>query len=770
MVFTEIGKSVERWDAVAKVTGKANYTGDIPQKELLYGKICRAKIAHGLVKKIDATEALKVPGVVKVLTPDDVPEISFPTAGHPYSLNPHLADVADRRILTRHVRLYGDEIAAVIAETELAAEIGVSKLKVEYEEWPFYLTPEEALASGAKEIHEGSGNLIKENIVEYGDLETGFKEAIHVVEGTYKTQTVQHCQMENQIAYAYKDVDGRWVCVSSTQIPHICRRVLGQAFGMPWGRFRVIKPFVGGGFGNKQDITIEPLTVALSMAVGGKAVMVDLTREEVLAWTRVRHGISYKVRMGFDGNGILTAADIEAVSNNGAYASHGHAVVAKGSGITTAIYKVPNYRYKASTVYTNTAAAGAMRGYGVPQITYLLEAHMDKVARELGMDPFELRLRNMTAAGDFNPVLHMTSHSNALAQCLALGRESFGWDKRRKAIEESTDPTYRRGLGIAAFAYTSGTYPKGLEAAGCRLVLNQDGSIKIMLGATEIGQGSDTVFCQMVADTVGIPYGMVYADAFTDTDIAPFDTGSYASRQTFVTGMAVKKAAEELKEKILTAEAAFAHGENQLRPDAMDIVGGNIVNKYSGVVLESLGDLALKTYYDINNGYALTADVSNKCLNNAYPFGVTLTEVEVDTKTGRIEVVDIMNVHDSGKIINPLLASGQVEGGMAMGVAYALGEELRYDEKTGKPLNNNLLDYKMPTFMDTPNLGVSFVEEWDPVGPYGNKSLGEPPLCSPAPAIRNAVVDAIGIRIDDLPITPQKIIEVLAGSKQKEEV
>jgi xanthine dehydrogenase molybdenum-binding subunit len=305
-----------------------------------------------------------------------------------------------------------------------------------------------------------------------------------------------------------------------------------------------------------------------------------------------------------------------------------------------------------------------------------------------------------------------------------------------------------------------------MEIGGCRLILNQDGSIKMMVGATEIGQGADTVFSQMVADTVGIPYEWVIADAVTDTDIAPFDTGAYASRQTFVSGMAVKKAAVELKAKILQASFDFSKIGNKVPIEDMDIVDGNIIQKHNGQILETLGDLALKTYYDLHSGSCLTADVSNRCIKNAYPYGVTLTEVEVDKKTGKVEVLSILNVHDSGKIINPIMATGQVEGGLAQGLGYGLAEELKYDEKTGKPLNNNLLDYKMPTFMDVPDLGVSFVEIDDPVGPYGNKSLGEPPLCSPAPALRNAIIDALGIYVKDIPVTPQKIIEALSENRE----
>ena len=499
MSYKIIGQSVERWDAIAKVQGKADYTADLPKKNVLYGKILRATIAHGLVKKLDVSEALKVEGVIKVLTPDDLPDLKFPTAGHPYTLDPKLADIADRNILTKRVRLYGDEIAAVIAENELAAEKALEKIKVEYEEFPFYLSPEEALAEGAVEIHDGSKNLIASTKAVVGDLKKGFEEADHIIEGEYKTQIVQHCHMENQIAYAYKGSDQRWVCVSSTQIPHICRRILGEAFGMPWGKFRVVKPFIGGGFGNKQDVTIEPLAVAMSMAVGGEPVMVELQREESIAWTRVRHAISYKVKLGVKKDGTITALEMDAVSNNGAYASHGHSIAGKGAGILQSLYKMPNMEYNSKTVYTNTASAGAMRGYGVPQVIFAMESIIEKAAKELGIDPVELRLKNLVGPNTENPVSHVMFFSNKLKECVEEGMKNFSWDERKKQADSQKTGDFRRGVGMAVFAYATGVYPKSLEIGGCRLTLNQDGTVKLMVGATEIGQGSDTVFKQMVA-------------------------------------------------------------------------------------------------------------------------------------------------------------------------------------------------------------------------------------------------------------------------------
>ena len=760
MSYKTIGQSVERWDAIAKVQGKADYTADLPKKNVLYGKILRATIAHGLVKKLDVSEALKVEGVIKVLTPDDLPDFKFPTAGHPYALDPKQADIADRNILTKRIRLYGDEIAAVIAENELAAEKALEKIKVEYEEFPFYLSPEESLAEGAMEIHDGTKNLIASTKAVVGDLQKGLEEADHVIEGEYKTQIVQHCHMENQIAYAYKGSDQRWVCVSSTQIPHICRRILGEAFGMPWGQFRVIKPFIGGGFGNKQDVTIEPLAVAMSMAVGGEPVMVELQREESIAWTRVRHAISYKTKLGLKKDGTITAMEMEAISNNGAYASHGHSIAGKGAGILQSLYKMPNMEYNSKTVYTNTAAAGAMRGYGVPQVIFAMESMIEKAAKELGIDPIELRMKNLVEPNTENPISHVMFYSNKLKECVEEGVKEFDWDKRKEEAEKQKTGDFRRGVGMSVFAYATGVYPKSLEIGGCRLTLNQDGTVKLMVGATEIGQGSDTVFKQMVAETTGIPYNHIYTDMNTDTDYSPFDTGAYASRQSYVSGMAVRKAAIELKEKILDAVKKF----DDIDPLHSDIVNGNIVYKHSGEVIQSVGDLALKSYYDLAKGECITAEVSNNFHSNSNAMGATFADVEVDIKTGKIKILNILNVHDSGQILNPKLASGQVEGGMGMAVSYALAEELRYDEKTGAPLNNNLLDYKMPTSMDLPDLHTLFVEEDDPMGPYGNKALGEPPICSPAAAIRNAVLDAIGVEVDELPIKPQKLMEILKNN------
>ena len=759
-----IGQSINRWDAYAKVTGKARYTADIPTDKKLYAKICRATITHGIVKNYDISEALEVEGVIKIVLPEDLPDYKFPTAGHPYTLIKEKQDVADRNLLTRKVRLYGDEIAAVIAETKLAADIAARKIKVEYEEYPIYLEPEEALAEGAVEIHEGTkNNIIAATDIINGDMDKGFEESEYIFEGEYRTPKVQHCHMESQIAYAYQDIDGRWVCVSSTQIPHICRRILGQAFNMPWGQFRVIKPFIGGGFGNKQDITIEPLTVALSMVMGGKIVELELEREEVLFATRVRHAISYKFKLGLDKDKKIKALETHILSNNGAYASHGHVVGMKGMGILATLYHLPNFRYEIKTVYTNTATAGAFRGYGVPQVIFAIESFMDDVARRINMEPIDFRMLNMIP--EEVKEKNRFFDSARVDECIMQGKEAFRWEERKEGIRKENEgrKDFKRGIGMAAYSYASGTYPKAFEIAGCHIRMNQDGTVKLSVGATEIGQGSDTVFKQMAAETLGISPDKVFVDALTDTDYAPYDPGAFASRQSYITGMAVKKASENLKKKIFDAVKKFEDIEQHL----LDIVDGEIIISENGRKIISISDLALKTFYHNEKAELLFSEVSHNAHDQSYPMGTTFVEVEVDLKTGRVEVIDIMNVHDSGIILNPVLASGQVEGGIGMGIPYALAEELKYDVKSGKPLNSTLLDYKMPTSMDLPNMDMMFIEKYDPYGPYGNKALGENPLCSPAAAIRNAIVDATGIEINEIPITPQKLFDAIREERGK---
>ena len=751
-----VGNNMVRVDAIEKVTGGAKYTADLEPKGLLVAKVVRSTIANGVVKSFDLEEALAVPGVVKIVTCFDVPDIQFPTPGHPWSVETAHQDIADRKLLNTRVRVYGDDIAAVIAEDEIAANRAARLVKAEYEEYEPMLTVEAAMAEGATVLHEEKpGNVIAHSSFVVG--EGTYKEAVEgedvvEIDHVYETQSVQHCHIETPISFAYME-KGRIVVTTSTQIPHIVRRVISQALGIPAGEIRVIKPYIGGGFGNKQDVLYEPLNAFLCTQVGGRGVRMEISREETLACTRVRHAIKCHVKAAVKKDGTLVARKFEAYSNQGGYASHAHAIVANTSNEFKQIYHdEKTLESDAYTVYTNITTGGAMRGYGIPQAAFAAECMADDLASAIHMDPLEFRMKNCMPEGYVDPHTHVACNTYGLKECMEKGRNYIHWDEKRKEYENQTGPV-RKGIGMAIFCYKTGVYPISLETASCRMILNQDGSMQLQMGATEIGQGADTVFTQMAAETTGITEDRVHILSTQDTDITPFDTGAYASRQTYVSGMAVKKAGLIFKDKILDYAAYMLDKEK----DSMDIRNNVVVDKESGEKLLDMAELATTAFYSLDRSIHITAEATSHCKDNTFATGACFAEVEVDMLLGKVKVTNIVNVHDSGTLINPKLAEAQVHGGMSMGLGYALSEELLFD-KNGRPLNDNLLDYKLPTSMDTPDLHVQFVELDDPTGPFGNKALGEPPAIPVAPAIRNAVLNATGVAVDSLPLDPQKLV------------
>ena len=752
-----IGKNMTRVDAKDKVTGEARYTADLEPKGLLTAKVVRSTIANGVVKSFDLSEALAVPGVVKIVTCFDVPDIQFPTPGHPWSVETAHQDIADRKLLNTRVRVYGDDIAAVIAEDEIAAARAARLVKVEYEEYEPLLTVEAAMAEGATRLHEEKpGNVIAHSsfTVGEGTFEEAVKEeGLVVIDRDYRTQSVQHCHIETPISFAYMEKD-RIIVTTSTQIPHIVRRVISQALGLPMGRIRVIKPYIGGGFGNKQDVLYEPLNAFLTTQVGGRGVRMEISREETLGCTRVRHAIELKVKAAARKDGTLVARKLEAYSNQGGYASHAHAIVANSSNEFKQIYHDEKVlESDAYTVYTNIATGGAMRGYGIPQAAFAAECMADDLALALHMDPLEFRRKNCMRPGYEDPHTHVKCNTYGLMECMEKGRRFIHWDEKRREYENQTGPI-RKGIGMAIFCYKTGVYPISLETAACRMVLNQDGSMQLSMGATEIGQGADTVFTQMAAEVTGITADKVNVLSTQDTDITPFDTGAYASRQTYVSGMAVKKTGAIFKEKILE------YGAYMLKrgQDTLDIENNFVVDKDTRKPLLAMEELATTAFYSLDRSVHITAEATSHCKTNTFATGVCFAEVEVDMPLGKVKVTNIVNVHDSGNLINPKLAAAQVHGGMSMGLGYGLSEQLLFDAK-GRPLNDNLLDYKLPTSMDPPDLNALFVELDDPTGPFGNKALGEPPAIPVAPAVRNAVLHATGVAVDSLPLDPQKLVE-----------
>lgn len=751
-----IGKSIPRVDAYEKVTGRAMFTDDLAPKNCLVAKVLHASIGNGIVKSIDISEAQALDGVVKVVTFQDVPSKPYPTPGHPWSVEVSHQDIPDRNILTGRIRYYGDDVAAVVAEDEVIASRALKLIRVEYEEYPVQIHPRESMKGSTPPIHEEKpDNIVASSNFQIGDVEKGLQEADFVVRRSYKTAMVQHCHLENPVSYAYME-KGRIVVVASTQIPHIMRRVIGQALGIPWGKVRVIKPYIGGGFGNKQDVLYEPLNAFLTMQVGGRPVKLDISREETFCNTRIRHSLEYDLTAGVSKEGMLLAKDMVSYSNQGAYASHGHAIAANGLTSWRLQYACPNMKGQAYTIYTNAPTAGAMRAYGIPQANFASECFMEDIAYELGMDPLEFRRKNLIKGFYADKYLTpIAANTNGIFECLDKGAQYIHWDEKRKEYANQTGDI-RKGVGMALFSYKTGVWPIALEVAGARLVLNQDGSMQLQIGATEIGQGADTVFSQMAAETLHMDVNDIHMVSTQDTDVTPFDTGAYGSRQSFVTGTAVRECAELMYQKILDyAKTLLPEEKRELSFDHGLIYAGE-------EQVLTIEEVALNCYYSRSNAGAITAEVSTQVKKNTIATGCCFVEVEVDIKIGKIKILDIINVHDSGILLNPQLAEMQVHGGMSMGMGYGLSEQLLIDERTGRTLNGTLLDYKLMTTMDTPELKTDFVELEDPEGPYGNKALGEPPAIPGAPAIRNAVLHATGIAFNENPLSPQRLIEGFA--------
>ena len=753
----EVGKSIARVDAFDKVTGRTKYTDDLCDAGAYVAKIVHSTIAHGKVLSVDTSEAEKIEGVVKIVTCFDLGQYRnyFPTAGHPWSTDVSHQDVADRLLLTNEVKFYGDDVAAVIAENEVAANQALRAIKVEYEEYPVVTDVFDAMKDGAPQLHKDyPNNILKHTSISRGNYAEAIKEeGLTVVDRWYNTEPVQHCHIENFICYAYAE-GKRITIVASTQIPHIARRVVGQALGIPWGDVRVIKPYIGGGFGNKQDILYEPLCAFLSLQVGGHLVKLDCSREETFFANRTRHGIKFHIISHVRKDGTYAARKIEAFSNQGAYASHGHSIAAKGLGAFPQLYPCDNVEGDAYTVFTNRPVAGAMRGYGIPQAMFAVESHTEDVAKVMGIAPIDFRLKNLMPQGYKDAFSKNENYYDTFRQCIEKGKAYMDYDNRLKELSNQTG-RIRTGIGMATFWYNTAVWPISLESSSSRMVLNQDGSVTLQLGETEIGQGADTAFSQMAAEVLGISTDEVHVMSNQDTDITPFGTGSYASRQTYVGGFSIAKTAGLLKQKILD----YAYILTNMPPAITDIKNSMIIRTTDNRELISLRDLATEALYSLSDSRHITAESTAQIKSNAYSFGCCFAEVEVDIDMCKAKLTKIINVHDCGKLINPALAKAQVEGGMSMGIGYALSEVQLVDKKTGKVLNDNLLDYKLSTCMDHPHLETAFVENPEPTSPFGTKSLGEPPVCPVAPAIRNAIMNATGVGVNELPLRPEKLYE-----------
>lgn len=743
-----IGNRIARVDGIAKVTGTARYAADYQLPGLLYGKIKRSPYAHARVLSIDASQALALAGVKAVLTPDDVPQVRH--AGAPVPRTRSL--VADQAILTDVARFVGDGVAAVAAVSEEIAEEALDLIQVDYEVLPAVFDVDEAMRPGAPLIHGTEGNAVMPPIVvERGDVEKGFAEADYVVEGVYTTGRPVPCYMEPNACVCQFDADGRLTIWSSTQCAFMVRGILSEVLGIPLHKIRVIVEHMGGGFGGKQDLYQHEFVCALLARKTGRPVKMEYTRQEVFLAGKSRHPVKVYLKQGVKKDGTVTARQALYVSNTGAYASHGPGITAVGTIDLTSLYRCnENWKLEGRSVYTNAPIAGAFRGYGAVQSIFALDVQMDELAELVGMDPVEFRIKNAVGEGDPSPSGHRL-HADVLAACLRRGAEEIGWAERWQP-PSAKHGRIRYGLGVGTEMHSSGAYPDIKEQSNAVLKMNEDGTITLLTGVADLGTGALTTMAQIAAEELGVPLGHIQVVS-GDTDAVPFDIGAYASRTTYVGGSAVRKAAADLKAKLL----ALAAEKLAMPADQLRIADGRVFVGNKPVV--SLRDLVKGE--GNTPGRSLIGQGSHEA-RVAYSFAAHFAEVAVDTETGQIEVKRVVAVHEVGKAINPIGVEGQIEGGIQQGIGHSLTENYIIDPQTGRPLNPGFVDYKMPLAPDMPEIKTIILElDPDPTAPFGAKGVGEDPILAIGPAIANAVYNAIGVRFRELPITAEKVLQAL---------
>ena len=753
-----VGKSVPRIDSLLKVTGRAKFTADLKLSNMLYAKIVRSSLSHAKIVKIDASEAEKLPGVVNVITHKDVPKKKFCAYWRETKDIGRLR--ADEYVLQDIARFVGDRIAAVAAVDEETAENALELIKVEYEPLPAVFDPEEAIKPSAPEIHEGvERNIVAHISMSRGNIDEGFNQADYIFEDTYKLPIQNPCPMEPHACLAHFDPFTEKLTVwSTTQGVFNLRWSLSYIFDLPINKVRVIQPYIGGGFGGKNPVLDEPVAALLSMKTG-RPVMLAYSKYEDLACARRRHAVVIKLKVGVKKDGAVIAKQMTAILDKGAYCDAGPKVANTLGHRWLMLYPAPHMKYDGYVVYTNKSPATSMRGFGTPQQTFAWESMLDEIAEKLGIDPLEFRLKNLVRKGDIDPYSGQIIESCGIQECIRRGAESIGWNRRRELPVQTG--TKRRGIGMACGTHNTGVWPYVFETAGATVILNEDGTVNLITGIVEIGQGSNTVFAQICAETLGVSLEDVNVVENPDTNLAPYDVGTHSSRCTHIGGNAVKAAAEDAKQQILEVAAKILNANR----DELEIENGKIFVKSNRERATTVRDVALKAIHG-EDPHQIIGKATYHPSSMAPPFLAQFAEVEVDIETGQVKVLRVVAAHDVGKAINPMLVEGQVEGGIAMGLGYALHEELMLNERTGQYLNTTLTDYKILHFSDMPEAKVIIVESNEPTGPYGAKGVGEPAMVGIAPAVANAIYNAVGIRIRELPITPDKVLKALRNKEK----
>jgi len=768
-----VGKPERKVDAIKLAKGNPAFTDDIELRGMLYAKMLYSPHAHARIVSIDDSRARALPGVHAVLHHENVTRVRYASGGQSYP-NPLPHDQVSFDNKVRHV---GDRVAVVAAETIEIADEAVRLIDVEYEVLPAVFDENEAISGNAPVIHDesdmegahdASRNIVQHIDAEVGDIAAGLAAADRVFERTYRVHQVQQCPIEPHIAIAWLDSDERLVIRTSTQVPFHVRRMVAPLLGLPVRDVRIIKPRIGGGFGVKQEMLIEDIVGHLALATG-RPVRLELNRHEEFVSSRTRHPQTITFTSGVTADGTLVAQQMRVVGNTGPYGTHALTVQMVSGLRGLSSYNCPNKKFDCDVAYTNTPVAGAYRGYGAPQALFALESHMEDIAAALGMEPLEFRRKNWTKVGDpldvaaelgegaadmkFIPVVT----SSGMDECVVQGQRAVGWHRRNDPdwIQPPDRPHVRRGLGFAMCMH--GSAISGLDMGGASIKINDDGSFNLLMGATDLGTGADTILAQIAAEVLGVPTADVIVYA-ADTDMTPFDVGAYASSTTYVSGMAVKKAAEEVRRQIAERAALMldvdSHAEIELKDRAAYARDGRSV---------TLEEVALHSLHQ-DNQHQIMATASYVAPDSPPPYAAQFAEVEVDIETGQVTVQSLVMAVDCGVPINPVTSSGQVEGGMVQALGYGHCEEMALDE-TGTMVNARFGPYKIYRADEMPRIEAYLVQTMEKSGPFGAKAVAEIPKDGVAPAIRNAIFNATGVAIDSIPFTPERVWRALQAAQ-----
>ena len=748
-----VNKPVPKTDAMSLVTGKPVYTDDLAPSDCLIVKILRSPHANAWVEEIKTDAAKKIEGIACVLTYEDVSHKRFTLAGQ---TAPEISPW-DRYIIDKHVRFVGDPVAIVAGETEEAVDKALKRIKVKYrveeavldihtaKDNPILVHPEDDWYMPIPAGGDNKRNLCSSNVEEVGDVDAMLEKCAYTVDQVYHTKANQQTMMETFRTYCYMDHFQRLTVVSSTQIPFHIRRIVGNALNIPSSKVRVIKPRIGGGFGAKQS-SVSEVFPALVTWVTGRPSKIVFSRKESMIASSPRHEMEIHIRMGADENGIVKAIDLYTLSNTGAYGEHGPTTVGLSGHKSIALYRhTEAYRFAYDVVYTNMQAAGAYRGYGATQGIFAVESAADELAHKMGMDPVKFRELNMPMEGEALPGYPDVpiNGSCTMDKCLARAKEMIGWDEKYPFRDMGNGKV--RGVGIAMAM--QGSSIAGIDVGGADIKLNEDGSYTLALGCSDMGTGCDTILAQMAADCLDTDMKNIVVFS-VDTDISPYDSGSYASSTTYATGNAVIQACGELRKRIhafgaqmlgVSAEESDFDGEKVRTEDGKEVTLQQIAGKATCGVCSELQ--VVKEY---------SSPISPP------PFMAGAAEVEIDKETGQIDVIDYVGVIDCGTPINPNLARVQAEGGIGQGIGMVLYEDVQYTDK-GKIRNNSFMQYKIPNRMDIPKVRIEFESSYEKTGPFGAKSIGEVVINTPLPAISDAIYNAIGTRFYELPITPEQV-------------